>query len=148
MVSFIDEHRGEHGVEPICKQLPIAPSTYYEHKSCEKDPNRASDRSKRDQWLEVEIQRVWDENKQVYGVRKVWRQMKRENIKAARCTVERLMKRLGIEGVRRGAKCWTTISDDAQDRPTDLVNRQFVATRPNQLWVAWPPGQASYTWPL
>ena len=77
MVSFIDEHRGEHGVEPICKQLPIAPSTYYEHKSRERDPGRASDRSKRDQWLEVEIQRVWDENKQVYGVRKVWRQLKR-----------------------------------------------------------------------
>jgi len=136
MVSFIDEHRGDHGVEPICKQLPIAPSTYYAHKSREKDPGRASDRSKQDQWLEIEIQRVWDENKQVYGVRKVWRQMKRENIKAARCTVERLMKRLNIEGVRRGAKCWTTISDDALDRPADLVNRQFVATRPNQLWVA------------
>ena len=136
MVSFIDEHRGEHGVEPICKQLPIAPSTYYEHKSCEADPDRISDRRKRDQWLEVEIERVWDENQQVYGVRKVWRQLKRENIAAARCTVERLMKRLGIEGVRRGAKCWTTISDDALNRPADLVNRQFVATRPNQLWVA------------
>jgi len=136
MVSFIDEHRNDHGVEPICKQLPIAPSTYYAHKSREKDPGRASGRSKRDQWLEIEIQRVWDENKQVYGVRKVWRQMKRENIKAARCTVERLMKRLNIEGVRRGAKCWTTISDDALNRPADLVNRQFVATRPNQLWVA------------
>ena len=136
MVSFIDEHRSEHGVEPICKQLPIAPSTYYEHKSCEADPDRISERRKRDQWLEVEIERVWDENQQVYGVRKVWRQLKRENIAAARCTVERLMKRLGIEGVRRGAKCWTTVSDDALDRPADLVNRQFVATRPNQLWVA------------
>jgi putative transposase len=135
-VSFIDEHRVDHGVEPICKQLPIAPSTYYEHKLREADPDRISDRGKRDQWLEVEVQRVWDENKQVYGIRKVWRQLKRENIEAARCTVERLMKRLGIEGVRRGAKCWTTISDDAQDRPADLVNRQFVATRPNQLWVA------------
>jgi transposase InsO family protein len=136
MVSFIDEHRVDHGVEPICKQLPIAPSTYYAHKSRETDPERASDRSKRDQWLEVEIKRVWDENQQVYGVRKVWRQLARENIAAARCTVERLMKRLGIEGVRRGAKCWTTISDDALNRPADLVNRQFVATRPNQLWVA------------
>jgi transposase InsO family protein len=106
------------------------------HKSLEREPEWASDRSKRDRWLEVEIQRVWDENKQVYGIRKVWRQLKRENITAARCTVERLMKRLGIEGVRRGAKCWTTISDDAQDRPADLVNRQFVALRPNQLWVA------------
>ncbi len=136
MVSFIDEHRVDHGVEPICKQLPIAPSTYYTHKLHEADPERASDRSKRDQWLEIEIQRVWDENKQVYGLRKVWRQLKRENIEAARCTVERLMKRLGIEGVRRGAKCWTTINNDALDRPADLVNRQFVATRPNQLWVA------------
>jgi len=114
----------------------FAPSTYYAHKSLEADPERASDRNKRDRWLEIEIQRVWDENKQVYGVRKLWRQLKRENIAAARCTVERLMKRLGIEGVRRGAKCWTTISDDALDRPADLVNRQFVATRPNQLWVA------------
>ena len=136
MVSFIDEYRGKHGVEPICKQLPIASSTYYEHKLCEKDPDHVSARSKRDHWLEIEIKRVWDENKQVYGVRKVWRQLKRENITAARCTVERLMKRLGIEGVRRGSKHWTTISDDALDRPADLVNRQFVATRPNQLWVA------------
>ncbi len=136
MVSFIDEHRGEHGVELICKQLPIAPSTYYAHKSLEADPERASDRSKRDRWLEIEIQRVWDENKQVYGVRKLWRQLKRENIAAARCTVERLMKRLGIQGVTRGAKCWTTVSDDTLDLPADLVNRQFVATRPNQLWVA------------
>ena len=117
MVSFIDEYRGKHGVEPICKQLPIAPSTYYEHKSRERDSDRVSDRYKRDQWLEIEVQRVWNENKQVYGVRKVWRQLKRENIAAARCTVERLMKRLGIAGVRRSAKCWTTISDDAQGRP-------------------------------
>ena len=136
MVSFIDEHRVDHGVEPICKQLPIAPSTYYAHKSRETDPQRACDRSKRDQWLEVEIKRVWDENQQVYGVRKVWRQLARENIAAARCTVARLMKRLGIEGVRRGRKCWTTITDDSLHRPADLVNRQFVATRPNQLWVA------------
>jgi len=136
MVSFIDEHRDQHGVEPICKQLPIAPSTYYEHKLREADPERISDRGKRDQWLEGEIQRVWDENQQVYGVRKVWRQLARENIEAARCTVARLMKRLGIEGIRRGAKCWTTISDDSLNRPADLVSRQFVATRPNQLWVA------------
>ena len=136
MVRFIDDTCDDHGVEPICKQLPIAPSTYYEHKARERDPERASKRSKRDQQLEIEIKRVWDENKQVYGVRKVWRQLKRERIEAARCTVERLMKRLDIEGVRRGAKCWTTISDDALDRPADRVNRQFVATRPNQLWVA------------
>ena len=80
MVSFIDEHRVDHGVEPICKQLPIAPSTYYAHKSLEREPDRACDRSKRDQWLEVEIQCVWDENQQVFGVRKVWRQLARESI--------------------------------------------------------------------
>jgi beta-phosphoglucomutase-like phosphatase (HAD superfamily) len=118
MVSFIDEHRVDHGVEPICKQLPIAPSTYYAHKSRETDPERASDRSKRDQWLEVEIKRVWDENQQVYGVRKVWRQLARENIAAARCTVERLMKRLGIEGVRRGRKC--CLSSGSSERDTSV----------------------------
>ena len=136
MVPFIDEHRAEHGVEPICAELPIAPSTYYEHKAREADPERLPARVKRDLALSVEVKRVWDDNYQVYGARKVWRQLKREHIDAARCTVERLMNRLGIEGARRGAKCWTTISDDALARPADLVNRQFTATRPNQLWVA------------
>ena len=136
MVPFIDEHRNEHGVEPICRQLPIAPSTYYEQKASEANPDRLPDRLKRDRELEPEVQRVWDENLQVYGVRKVWRQLNREDIEAARCTVARLMKRLGLRGVTRGAKAWTTISDDSQDRPADLVKRQFVATRPNQLWVA------------
>jgi putative transposase len=136
MVPFIDEHRDEHGVEPICRQLPIAPSTYYEQKAREANPDRLPDRVKRDQELEPEIQRVWDEHFQVYGVRKIWRQLNREDIEAARCTVERLMKRLGLRGVTRGAKAWTTTSDDSLGRPADLVNRQFVATRPNQLWVA------------
>ena len=136
MVPFIDEHRAEHGVEPICAQLPIAPSTYYEHKAREADPARLPARAKRDQVLSVEIQRVWDENFQVYGARKIWRQLNRERIDVARCTVERLMKRLGLQGARRGAKCWTTVSNDALFRPADLVNRQFTATRPNQLWVA------------
>ncbi len=136
MVPFIDEHRAEHGVEPICAELPIAPSTYYEHKAREADPERLPARVKRDLALSVEVKRVWDDNYQVYGARKVWRQLKREHIDAARCTVERLMNRLGIEGARRGARCWTTISDDALARPADLVNRQFTATRPNQLWVA------------
>jgi len=136
MVPFIDEHRAEHGGEPICAQLPIAPSTYYEHKAREAEPARLPARAKRAQVLAVEIQRVWDENCQVYGARKVWRQLNREQIGVARCTVERLMNRLGIEGARRGAKCWTTVSDDALFRPADLVNRQFTATRPNQLWVA------------
>ncbi len=136
MVPFIDAHRAEHGVEPICKELPIAPSTYYEHKAREADPERLPARVKRDLALSVEVKRVWDDNYQVYGVRKVWRQLKREDVEVARCTVERLMKRAGIQGVIRGAKCWTTISDEALARPADLVNRQFTATRPNQLWVA------------
>ena len=136
LISFIDEHRAKYGVEPICNQLPISPSTYYEFKAREDDPGRLPDRIKRDSSLEVDIKRVWEENLEVYGARKVWRQLNRERIEVARCTVERLMKRLGIQGARRGAKCWTTVSDDALARPADLVNRQFTATRPNQLWVA------------
>jgi transposase InsO family protein len=116
--------------------LPIAPSTYYEQKAREDDPDRLPERTRRDSSLEVDIKRVWEENFEVYGARKVWRQLNREFIEVARCTVERLMKRLGIQGVTRGAKCWTTISDDALVRPSDLVNREFTATRPNQLWVA------------
>jgi len=135
-VAFVDEYREVHGVEPICNQLQIAPSTYYEHKARERDPERLPNRAKRDKALEEQIKRVWEENLRVYGVRKVWRQLLREDITVARCTVERLMKRLGIQGIRRGAKCWTTIADDLLDRPQDKVNRQFVATRPNQLWVA------------
>ena len=136
MISFIDEHRSKYGVEPICKQLPIAPSTYYEYKAREDDPDRLPNRSRRDSALEIDIQRVWEENFEVYGARKVWRQLNRECIEVARCTVERLMKRLGIQGVMRGAKCWTTVIDDTLARPADLVNREFTATRPNQLWVA------------
>ncbi len=136
MVSFIDDHRAEYGVEPICNQLPIAPSTFYEHKAREADPELLPDRTKRDNTLCIEIQRVWEENFEVYGARKVWRQLNREDIEVARCTVERLMQRLGIEGARRGKACRTTISDTAADRPADLVQRQFDAERPNQLWVA------------
>ncbi len=137
MIAFIDDQRGQHGVEPTCKQLPIAVSTYYAHKARESDPDRAPERVKRDRWQSVEVQRVWDENKQVYGIEKVWRQLKREGFLIARCTVERLMKQLGLKGVvRGGVKRWTTISDDSQYRPSDLVNRQFIAARPNQLWVA------------
>jgi len=137
MIAFIDEQREQYGVEPICKQLPIAVSTYYEHKARQSDPDRAPARLKQDRWLKDEIQRVWDENLQVYGAKKVWRQLKREGFAVARCTVERLMTHLGLQGaVRGGAKCWTTVSDDKLDKPADLVNRQFVASRPNQLWVA------------
>ena len=136
MVSFIDAHRAEYGVEPICTQLPIAPSTCYECKSREADSTRLPARARRDIELAGEIQRVYDENFFVYGAYKVWRQLNREQISAARCTVERLMRSLGLQGVVRGRSCRTTISDDAADRPADLVNRQFKATRPNQLWVA------------
>ena len=136
MVSFIDEHRDEYGVEPICAQLPIAPSTYYEHKARESDPGRLPPRVQRDRELSDEIQRVWDENFCVYGARKVWRQLNREQFAVARCTVERLMRILGLQGVVRGQTCRTTVSDNTADRPPDLVQRQFTATRPNQLWVA------------
>lgn len=133
---FIDQHRQRYGVEPICRQIQIAPSNYYEYKAREHDPERLPARIKRDRILEHEIRRVWDENFRVYGANKVWRQLHREGIQVGRCTVERLMKKLGIQGIRRGKKCWTTIADNLLDRPTDKVNRQFVATRPNQLWVA------------
>ena len=136
MVSFIDEHRAEYGVEPICAQLPIAPSTYYEQKARECDPRRLPARTQRDRELAVEIQRVYEESFQLYGARKVWRQLKREDISVARCTVERLMRVLGLQGVVRGRRCRTTVSDEASERPMDRVNRQFHATRPNQLWVA------------
>jgi transposase InsO family protein len=136
MVAFIDAHRAEYGVEPICTQLPIAPSTYYESKAREVDPARLPARARRDIALSGEIQRVYDENFRVYGAYKVWRQLNREQISVARCTVERLMRSLGLQGVVRGRSCRTTISDDAAGRPADLVNRQFKATRPNQLWVA------------
>jgi len=136
MASFIDEHRAEYGVEPICSLLPIAPSTFYDHQAKQVDPERRSQRAKRDDGLVVDIRRVWEEHFQVYGARKVWRQLHREEIPVARCTVERLMQREGIEGVRRGRRCRTTISDAAAERPADLVQRQFVAERPNQLWVA------------
>ena len=133
MVSFIDEHRAEHGVESICKQLPIAPSTYYEQKARQRNPEREPPRVQRDRELCPEIQRVHRENFDLYGAHKVWKQLNREGIPVARCTVERLMSHLGLRGVIRGKTCFTTISDDSAARPTDLVNRQFTATRPNQL---------------
>lgn len=137
MIAFIDAHRAEYGVESICAQLPIAPSTYYEHKAREVDPTRAPERVRRDRELQPEIQRVWDENFQVYGARKVWRQLKREDIVAPRCTVERLMRQLGLRGAVRGrAFKVTTTSDGQLPRPADLVNRNFVTQRPNALWVS------------
>jgi transposase InsO family protein len=136
MTAFIDDHRDAYGVEPICSVLPIAPSTYYQHKARQADPSRLPRRSRRDAALMVEIERVWDENRQVYGARKVWRQLHREGFPAARCTVERLMRQMGLQGVVRGKKARTTIADEAAARPADLVGRDFTAAHPNQLWVA------------
>jgi transposase InsO family protein len=136
MVAFIDDLKVDYGVESICRQLPIAPSTFYEYKAREADEDRLSPRIKRDRKLCVDIQRVWKENYRVYGARKIWKQLNRETIRVARCTVERLMKQLGVQGVVRGRRCKTTISNPTADHPLDLVNRQFMATCPNQLWVA------------
>ena len=136
MKMFIDDHRDDHGVEPICKVLPIAPSTYHNHAAIARDPDLASDRAKRDAELRPEVQRVWDDNHEVYGVRKVWRQMQREDFDVARCTVERLMKQLGIQGVIRGKTLKTTHSNPAAPCPRDHVNRQFSAPAPNMLWVS------------
>jgi transposase InsO family protein len=136
MVAFIDEHRDGQGVESICKTLPIAPSTYYEQKAKRADPMKRSSRQKRDATLRDAIKRVWEVNYSVYGVRKVWHQLKREGYEVARCTVERLMHQMGLQGVVRGKKKRTTIASDKDIRPLDLVRREFHADRPNQLWVA------------
>ena len=136
MVSFIGDHQGSYGVEPICRMLPIAPSTYYAHKACLADPARLSERARRDAVLRQEIERVWKANREVYGARKVWRQLHREGIETARCTVERLMREMGLRGVVRGRKPRTTIPNEAAERPKDLVARKFFADGPNRLWVA------------
>jgi putative transposase len=136
MVRFIDDHRDTHGIESICAVVPIAPSTYFRHKARHADPTHRSARTQRDDALRQAIQRIWYENQQVYGLRKVWRQLRREGHRVARCTVERLMREMGLRGAVRG-RAWviTTRSDAAADRPSDLVDRHFAATRPNQLWV-------------
>ncbi|AXB78995.1 IS3 family transposase [Novosphingobium sp. P6W] len=136
MIDFIDEHRDAYGVEPICRVLPIAPSTYHERVAQRRDPVRQTARVKRDKALKPEVLRVFAENFGVYGVRKVWRQMKREGFEVARCTVERLMRDLGLQGVIRGKPVRTTISDKAASCPLDQVNRQFHAPAPNMLWVS------------
>jgi len=125
-----------HGVEPICRVLPIAPSTYHAHVACRADSSRASARAQRDAALRPEIRRVWEENFQVYGVRKVWRQLMREGMDVARCTVARLMRQMGLQGVVRGKPVKTTVSDRSTPCPDDHVNRQFQAPRPNVLWVS------------
>jgi transposase InsO family protein len=137
MGAFIEAHRGEYGVEPICTQVPIAPSTYYAWKAQERDLERRSARARRDAELRPEIQRVWDENFRVYGAEKVWRQLGREAIVVARCTVERLMRAMGLRGATRGrAFTITTVREEGTPRPADLVQRTFTASRPNALWVA------------
>ena len=138
MVRYITDHRERFGVEPICAVLPIAPSTYFRIQAQHQDTTKRSARAKRDDALRVLIQRVYDESfGGVYGPRKVWRQLRREGHSVARCTVERLMRAMGLAGAVRG-RAWkiTTQSQPALDRPTDLVDRTFVATRPNQLWVS------------
>ena len=136
MVNFVDEQRDEYGIEPICKVLPIAPSTYYKQKARQADPDRLPPRFRRDQVLRDEIKRVFDENFQVYGARKVWLQLLREGQQVARCTIERLMRQMGLQGVRRGRRFKVTTLAGAVHRPPDLVSRNFTTSQPNQLWVA------------
>ncbi|MCM4683952.1 IS3 family transposase [Escherichia coli] len=135
MMPLLDKLREQYGVGPVCSELHIAPSTYYHCQQQRHHPDKRSARAQRDDWLKREIQRVYDENHQVYGVRKVWRQLLREGIRVARCTVARLMAVMGLAGVLRGKKVRTTISRKAV-AAGDRVNRQFVAERPDQLWVA------------
>lgn len=133
MSQFIDEHREEHGVEPICHALAFAPSTYYAVKQREREP---SARALRDAELAVEIRRIHEHSDGTYGADKVWRQLQREGVTVARCTVERLMRQAGLEGVRRARKRRTTIPDQQAQRPRDLVDRDFSADAPNRLWVS------------
>ncbi|WP_376691075.1 IS3 family transposase [Wenzhouxiangella sp. EGI_FJ10409] len=134
--AYIDQHRDTYGVEPICRVLQVAPSAYRRHAARQRNPELRSDRAKRDEVLIPHIERVWDANMQVYGADKVWKQMNREVIPVARCTVERLMRRLGLQGARRGKTVRTTVPDRSVPCPLDRVNRQFTADRPNQLWVS------------
>ena len=134
--AFVDEHRGRFGVEPICKVLQFAPSAYRRHAARHRDHSRISARAQRDAQLKPQIERVWNANMQVYGADKVWMQMNREGTRVARCTVERLMGRMGLQGAVRGKKVRTTIPDANAACPLDHVKRQFKADRPNKLWVS------------
>jgi transposase InsO family protein len=137
MIRFIDDYRDMYGVEPIVRVLPIAPSTYYQHKAEQRDPGLRSARAQRDEWLRGEITRVFDANYRVYGVHKVWRQLNREGITVARCTVRRLMRAMGLRGATRGRAFKTTTTPaPAAGRPADLVERDFTVGSPNRLWVA------------
>ena len=136
MVQFIDENKPVYGITAICRVLPIAPSTYYRAKELESSPQKRSQRSQHDDFYLGEIIRIWQDSKCRYGTRKVWQQLKSEGIHAARCTVERLMRQHGMQGIWRGRGKITTKSRADQQRADDLVNRNFNAHRPNQLWVA------------
>ncbi len=136
MVRFIDAHREAHGVEPICAVLPIALSTYYEAKARARDPSRIPARAQREAALRPEIQRVFDATRQRYGGKKVWKDLRREGRLVARCTVQRVYKAMGLRGILRGRRMTTTIPEPLAHRPQDLVQRNFTATRPNQLWVS------------
>jgi transposase InsO family protein len=137
MVAFIDDHREQFGVEPICAVLPIAPSTDFRHKLEPRDPARRSARARHDEVLRAIIRRIWTEHHQVYGPRQVWKQMGRDHLRTARCRVRRLMREMGLTGAVRG-RAWTTTTQPSPDadRPRDLVDRHVTATRPNQLWVS------------
>ena len=136
MIAFIDDHRAVHGVESICKVLQVAPSGYYARLVVRADPAKASARQQRDATLRPKIQKVWNDNWQVYGVRKAWRQLRREGEAVARCTVARLMAGMGLRGIVRGKAVKTTIPDASVPCPRDKVNRQFRAPAPNMLWVS------------
>ena len=136
MTAFIDEFRDKFGVEPICRVLPIAPSTYHAQKAIARDPSLASRRARRDLELKDEIHKIWSKNRKLYGARKIWYVLKRGNLAVARCTVERLMRAMGLQVVVRGKKIVTTNPDTARPCPDDKVNRAFHADRPNQLWVS------------
>ena len=136
MIGFVDEHRARFGVEPICKVLQVAPSAYWREARRRREPALCPPRHQRDARLLPEIERVWEANMRVYGADKVWKQLNRERIKVARCTVERLMRRIGLRGVVRGKVVRTTVADAKAPCPLDRVNREFRAERPNQLWVS------------
>jgi putative transposase len=136
VTTFVDEHRAHFGVEPICKALQVAPSAYWRETARKRDPALCPPRRQRDTQLMPEIDRVWNANMRVYGADKVWKQLNRERIEVARCTVERLMRRLGLHGVVRGKRVRTTVPDAKAACPLDRVNREFRAERPNQLWVS------------
>lgn len=136
MKAYIDRHRDAYGVEPICRVLQMAPSCYWRHAARQRRPGLRSPRAIRDDRLVADIQRVWHANWQVYGADKVWLQLNREGVRVARCTVERLMRRLGLQGARRGKRVRTTTPDTSAPCPLDRVNRMFSASRPNALWVS------------